>query len=140
MRAAPRISRDVLQPVRKPKEGIRTKHLDFIRQLPCLACGAPPPSEPMHVRMSRANLKKYNTMNRKPDDKYTIPGCHRCHIGDQHSKEGEPAFWERLGIDPLDLALRLWSVTGDPEAGRRAIFRAHQAIALHRISVTMRRS
>lgn len=130
-RASPRISRDVPQPVRRPKEGLRAKHLEFIRQLPCIGCGREPPCQPMHVRMSRHDLEKYNTMARKPDDKYTCPGCHHCHIECQHTKEGEPAFWARLGIDGLDVALKLWSVTGDLDAGRTVIFKARQRIALH---------
>jgi hypothetical protein len=49
----------------------------------------------------------------------------------QH-QHGELSFWADLGIDPLDAALRLWSKTGDYEAGIRTIQRARQAIALHR--------
>ncbi len=131
MRAAPRISRKAPIHNRKPKEGLRPRHLEFVRQLPCVCCGRPAPSEAAHVRMSRADLGKANAMSSKPDDKYAVPLCSRCHTGDQHTKFGEPEFWARLGIDPLDLALRLWAVTGNIEAGIRAVFRARQNINLH---------
>lgn len=73
-------------------------------------------------------------MGLKPSDRFLVPLCRPpgeegCH-GEQH-RIGEPEFWARLGIDPLDLALRLWTVTGNVEQGVRAVLRARQAIALH---------
>jgi hypothetical protein len=68
----------------------------------------------------------------KPPDRYAVPLCsgfQGCHFR-QHG--GELTFWAELGIDPLDLSARLWAVTGNLEEGRRAVFRARQAIALHR--------
>jgi hypothetical protein len=129
---APRIQKAPLQHRRKPNQGLRPKHLAFVRSLPCVACGGPPPCIAAHVRMSRADIGKANTMARKPDDKYTVPLHDQpCHGGDQHTKYGEPEFWARLGIDPVDLSLRLWSVTGNLEQGIRAVMRARQSIALH---------
>lgn len=132
MRPRPRIERSVPLGRRKPRTPIRAKHLGFVKQLPCIACGAAGPCEAAHVRMSVAEHGKFNAMARKPDGKYTVPLCGRCHRGDQHTKYGEPEFWSRLGIDPVDTALRLWTVSGDLEAGQRLIFRARQAIALHK--------
>ncbi len=131
-RSIPRIARALPQHQRKQNDRLRPKHLAFIRLLICVACGAPTPSQAAHVRMSRAGVGKVNAMSAKPADRFAVPLCARCHMQDQHTKEGEPAFWARLGIDPVDLSLRLYSVTGDMEQGERAVLRARQSIALHR--------
>lgn len=127
----PRIPRASPPHRRKPKTGIRMTHRAFIKSLSCVGCGAPPPCDPAHVRTSRADVGKFNAMSAKPDDKYLVGLCRSCHDR-QHTKEGESTFWANLGIDPVDLSLRLYSVTGDMEAGNRAVFRARQAIELHR--------
>ena len=41
-------------------------------------------------------------------------------------------FWSALGIDPLDLAFRQWSVSGDLPAGEQLVRQARQKIASHR--------
>jgi hypothetical protein len=66
-------------------------------------------------------------MGYKPSDRYTVPLCTPCHAK-QH--RGELSFWAALGIDPLNVALRLWTVSGDLAAGERVVFRAHQGIEL----------
>jgi len=43
---------------------------------------------------------------------------------------GELTFWSTLRIDPLNVALRLWTVSGDINAGERIVFRARQRIDL----------
>jgi hypothetical protein len=43
---------------------------------------------------------------------------------------GELSFWSVLGIDPLNVALRLWTVSSDVVAGERTVFRARQQIDL----------
>jgi hypothetical protein len=43
---------------------------------------------------------------------------------------GELTFWSTLRIDPLNVALRLWTVSGDIKAGERIVFRARQRIDL----------
>jgi hypothetical protein len=131
-RALPRIARDLVQWKRKPDGRVKRAHLDFVRSLQiCIACGREGPVHAAHVRLNNAEHGTFNTMGRKPDDKFALPACAQCHLVDQHSAEGEPEFWARLGIDPLDTALRLFAVTGDREQGLRTILRARQAIALH---------
>jgi hypothetical protein len=135
MRAAPRIPRELPQPARKRSMRVRVKHREFVRSLPCVACGGwsnwPPGSlnsECAHVRMGTDGGTAL-----KPSDRYTVPLCggpEGCHAR-QH-QIGEPRFWSALGVDPLDLALRLWTVSGDLDAGVRAVERARQSIALHR--------
>jgi hypothetical protein len=65
----------------------------------------------------------------KPSDRYSVPLCTACHA-EQH--RGELSFWAALGIDPLNVALRLWTVSGDLSAGERVVFRARQGIDLHK--------
>jgi hypothetical protein len=54
--------------------------------------------------------------------------CTNCHAL-QH-QFGELTFWSALRIDPLNVAFRLWTVSGDIKAGERIVFRARQHIDL----------
>jgi hypothetical protein len=54
--------------------------------------------------------------------------CTACHAK-QH-RIGELTFWSSLRIDPLNVALRLWTVSTDVRAGERTVFRARQQIDL----------
>jgi hypothetical protein len=65
----------------------------------------------------------------KPSDRYSVSLCTSCHAL-QH-EFGELRFWSILHIDPLNVALRLWTVSGDINAGERIIFRARQRIDLN---------
>jgi hypothetical protein len=42
----------------------------------------------------------------------------------QPTSVGELTFWSALSIDPLNVALRLWTVSADFEAGERTLLRA----------------
>ena len=64
----------------------------------------------------------------KPSDRYSVPLCSSCHAL-QH-EFGELMFWSALRIDPLNVAFRLWTVSGDLKAGERIVFRARQWIDL----------
>ena len=126
MRRLARIPRSLPAHHRKPNLRRAATHLAFVRQLPCLACGASPPSQAAHVRSSGDG-----GVGIKPGDKYSLPLCVSCHINDQH-RIGEAAFYARLGIDPLDVSCRLWTVSGNLDAGQTVIFKARQRIALHK--------
>jgi hypothetical protein len=54
----------------------------------------------------------------KPSDRYSVSLCTSCH--ELQHRFGELTFWSVLRIDPLTVALRLWTVSGDLEAGERA--------------------
>jgi hypothetical protein len=73
-------------------------------------------------------------MGIKPSDRYCLSLCTSCHAL-QH-EFGELRFWSTLRIDPLNVALRLWTVSGDITAGERIVFRARQRIDLMKISTT----
>jgi len=55
---------------RKPDTRLRVRHLDFVRQLPCVACGKTAPSEPVHVRTGTDG-----GVGMKPGDRYAVPLC-----------------------------------------------------------------
>jgi len=64
----------------------------------------------------------------KPSDRYSVPLCADCHVL-QH-QFGEQRFWSTVRIDPVDVAFRLWTISGDIMAGERTVFRARQHIDL----------
>jgi hypothetical protein len=119
----PRIPRTVERGKPKPSLRRRVQHLGFVRQLPCVACGKAAPSEAAHVRTGTDS-----GVGMKPGDRYAVPLCAACHAK-QH-RIGELTFWSTLRIDPLNVALRLWTVSADVEAGERTVFRARQQINL----------
>jgi len=118
-----RIPRSVARPKLKPDSQRRVQHLAFVRQLPCVACGKAAPSEAAHVRTGTDG-----GVGVKPGDRYAVPLCTACHAK-QH-RIGELTFWSALRIDPLNVALRLWTISADLKAGERTVFRARQCIDL----------
>ena len=120
---ASRIPRAVARTKPKPDLRKRIRHLTFVRQLPCVVCGRVAPSEAAHVRSGSdggAGLK--------PSDRFTVSLCSDCHAL-QH-QFGELTFWSTVRIDPLNVAFRLWTVSGNIKAGERIVFRARQQIDL----------
>src|SRR5215469_16201459 len=120
---APRIPRSLTPRKSKPNLRRRVQHLAFVRQLPCVACGKAAPSEAAHLRTGTDG-----GVGRKPGDRHAVPLCTACHAK-QH-QIGELSFWSARHIDPLNVALRLWTVSGDIKAGERTVFRARQQIDL----------
>jgi hypothetical protein len=57
-----------------------------------------------------------------------VPLCSSCHAL-QH-QFGELTFWSTLRIDPVNVAFRLWTLSGDLKAAERIVFRARQRIGL----------
>jgi len=47
----------------------------WTRKQPCAICETPPPSEWSHVRTAGNSGTGI-----KPDDEFTIPACHDCHV------------------------------------------------------------
>lgn len=98
---------------RQPREHDE-RHLDFIRSLPCVSCGNNIQTEAAHIRsVAREFGKDFTGGGRKPDDRWTLPVCSRCH-SEQH-RENEEAFWKSRGINPYVLALSLHAASGNPE-------------------------
>ena len=120
---APRILRAPPRTKHEPNLRRRAQHLAFVRQLPCVACVKAAPSEAAHVRTGTDSGGGI-----KPSDRYAVPLCSSCHAR-QHGI-GELTFWSALRIDPLNVALRLWTMSSDITAGERTVFRARQQIDL----------
>jgi hypothetical protein len=125
---AARIQRDIARRMPKPDLRRRVQHLAFVRQLPCVACGKAAPSEAAHVRTGTDG-----GTGMKPSDRYALSLCADCHAR-QH-RIGELTFWSVLRIDPLNVASRLWTISGDLNAGERTVFRARQRINLAKVRV-----
>lgn len=121
-----RIPRDpeafTLDPSRKKHGGRRRSegHLRFVRSLPCCLCGRRG-VEAAHVRYgSPAHGKPATGLGVKPDDRFTVPLCVQHHR-EQHAAGDERAWWSQWGVEPLDLALRLFSASGDEEAAENVV-------------------
>lgn len=95
-------------------------YLSFLRALRCCVCLNNTGSDPAHIRFSDARVAKINAgVGAKPDDRWAVPLCRRCH-DEQHSMN-ERAFWLKYGIDPIFLAMALYSQRGDHEAGEQIV-------------------
>lgn len=95
-------------------------HLAFVRSLPCVVCGNDIETEAAHVRFAAPHAGKRQTgKGEKPDDRWTIPMCGKCH--DEQHEGSEAAFWQSRGIDPLFIAMALYGATGDYEAGMQIV-------------------
>lgn len=107
--------------------------LAFVRRKPCSACGAPPPSQAAHLRMTDAAHpeKRPVGIGEKPSDQWANPLCSNCHLDapDSQHNGSERAFWSRVGVDPFDNASKLWAQferrrVRSPEQRARVVNRA----------------
>lgn len=122
VRAAPRIPREIIKAKRRPNPKRAALHLAFVREIGiCLACGARGRVEAAHVRRGTDG-----GTGTKPSDRYAVPlgGIGLCGCHAKQHRIGETEFWGALGVDPLNISLRLWTVSGDAEAGRRIVERS----------------
>lgn len=55
----------------------------------------------------------------KPDDRFVVPLCGRCHRH-QHSAS-ERVWWNGRDIDPVLVSLALFSVSGDHDAASKIV-------------------
>lgn len=103
---------EYVEPIRQRRPRIKEpKHLDLIRQLPCVVCNTMP-VEAAHIRSgSPRHGKRYVGVAEKSDDKWTLPLCPKHHRA-QHAMN-ELKFWQLHNIDPFATALALWAAEGD---------------------------
>jgi ERF superfamily len=80
------------------------EHRKFVSRQSCLVCGRMP-SDPHHLRF----VQPY-ALGRRVSDEFTVPLC-RVHHRDLHRHGDEAAWWGKLSIDPVPLALKLWRHT-----------------------------
>ena len=79
-------------------------HRKFVLRQPCLVCGRVP-SDPHHLTFTQPRALGYRV-----SDEFTVPVC-RIHHRELHRSSDEAAWWRKLNIDPLPVALRLWQQT-----------------------------
>jgi hypothetical protein len=79
-------------------------HQRFVVRQACLVCGRVP-SDPHHLTFTQPRA-----LGRRVSDEFIVPVC-RVHHRELHRSGDEVAWWRRLNIDPVPVALRLWQQT-----------------------------
>ena len=79
-------------------------HRKYVLRQPCLVCGRVP-SDPHHLTFTQPRA-----LGRRVSDEFTVPVC-RVHHRELHHSGDEAAWWRRLNIDPIPVALELWQRT-----------------------------
>jgi hypothetical protein len=79
-------------------------HRRFVLRQPCLVCGRMP-SDPHHLTFTQPRA-----LGRRVSDEFIVPVC-RAHHRELHRSGNEAAWWRKLDIDPVPVALRLWQHT-----------------------------
>ena len=106
------------------------EHRKFVSRQACLVCGRTP-SDPHHLTFMQPRA-----LGQRVTDEFTVPVC-RIHHRELHRQGDEAAWWGRLHIDPLPVALRLWQHTrlnGDEPAPSDGIT-LYQAVQKQHMSV-----
>ncbi len=80
------------------------QHLRFVAGQPCLVCGREP-CDPHHLRFAQPR-----GLAQKVSDEFTVPLC-RAHHRELHRAAKERDWWSRNGLEPLQSARSLWTMT-----------------------------
>ena len=87
-------------------------HEEFVRGLPCVACGDTTTTEVAHVSYADLRYGKFGRgKGQKEESVWVVPLCGTCHR-EQHYY-GETEFWELHKIDPCRVAAALFIRTQD---------------------------
>ncbi len=90
-------------------------HLRFVREQPCCIPYCRRQAEAAHIRFACLAIGKRETgRGERPSDCYTTPLCpyhHRFGVDSQHANN-EAAWWARTGLNPFEIAARLWVASG----------------------------
>jgi hypothetical protein len=107
-KASPRVKKrsrsDVIHALGKTVRLRDKDHRKFVLRQPCLVCGRLP-SDPHHLTFTQPRA-----FGRRVSDEFIVPVC-RTHHRELHRSGDEAAWWRRLNIDPVPVALRLWQQT-----------------------------
>jgi hypothetical protein len=98
-----------------PRRYRNREHLLYLTSRPCLFC-ARKPSDAHHLRFTQPRA-----LGRKVSDEFAVPLC-RTHHRAAHRAKDEQAWWKSIGIDPVEIARKLWR-------GSRATKRQEQSEA-----------
>ena len=77
------------------------EHRKFVTRQPCLVCGRVP-SDSHHLTFTQPRA-----LGHRASDEFTVPVC-RIHRRELPRCGDEAAWWQKLNIDPVPVALRLW--------------------------------
>jgi ERF superfamily len=80
------------------------QHRKFVSRQACLVCGRTP-SDPHHLTFMQPRA-----LGHRVSDEFTVP-VWRVHHRELHRLGDEAAWWGRLSIDPVPVALKLWQHT-----------------------------
>jgi hypothetical protein len=80
------------------------EHRKFVARQACLVCGRTG-SDPHHLTFTQPRA-----LGHRASDEFTVPVC-RIHHRELHRSGDEAAWWGKLNIDPLPVALKLWQHT-----------------------------
>jgi ERF superfamily len=103
-RAKKQFCRDVVHALGKTVRLRDKDHRKFVLRQPCLVCGRVP-SDPHHLTFTQPRA-----LGRRVSDEFIVPVC-RGHHRELHRSGDEAAWWRKLSIDPVPVALRLWQQT-----------------------------
>jgi ERF superfamily protein len=90
--------------VAAPRRYRNREHLRYVAKQPCLICGRKP-SDPHHLRYLQPRA-----LGRRASDEFAVPLC-RSHHRAVHRARDERAWWRSAGIDPDQVARKLWKDT-----------------------------
>jgi ERF superfamily len=79
-------------------------HLRFVAKQPCLVCGRQP-CDAHHLRFAQSR-----GLGLKVSDEFTVPLC-RAHHRELHRTGKETDWWAKAGLEPINLARKLWLET-----------------------------
>jgi hypothetical protein len=111
--------------VAAPRRYRNREHLRYVAQQACLVCGRKP-SDPHHLSFTQPRA-----LGRKVSDEFAVPLC-RGHHRAVHRSRDERAWWRQAGIEPIEVARRLWKATrglGSRRSIRAALPQPHAAAA-----------
>jgi hypothetical protein len=90
--------------VAAPRRYRSREHLRYVAKQPCLVCGRRP-SDPHHLRYLQPRA-----LGRRASDEFAVPLC-RVHHRAVHRARDERAWWQTAGVDPDQVARKLWKDT-----------------------------
>ena len=88
----------------EPRRYRNRAHLEFVASQPCLLCERRP-SDAHHLRFAQPSA-----LGRRVSDEFTVPLC-RSHHRALHRRGNESEWWKENGIDPVEIAQKLWETT-----------------------------
>jgi hypothetical protein len=87
--------------IAEPRRYRNKEHLRLVAQKACLICGRKP-SDPHHL-----GFMQPRALGRKVSDEFAVPLC-RTHHRAAHRAGDERAWWNEVGIEPVEVARELW--------------------------------